>query len=289
LLSLPEGMRVLVAISILAFLALLWASIAIFRHIRRAHRRRRRFLESAGASLNAAPPERFVIAPAPTAPFSPEITFTDPEAPLPEVAFTDPEAPILEPMPPPAYQPYLRQAPALQVDAQQVDAQQTEVRTPPLQPVQPIPYAAPASEPEIPTSTNAFLDSQPPDPALSPLPAWPHFGFTPARPIASKEPIPYAAPPPSDSSASMAAARPSIEFQPPAPAVKPLYPSSRPPVMETPPLASPFAFHRSGQQPMPRSDRNYYNEDMGDLSDPAPAGSRPKVRIANSSNSDGSN
>jgi hypothetical protein len=49
-------MRVLVAISILAFLALLWASIAIFQHIRRAQRRRRRSLESSDTNLSPTPP-----------------------------------------------------------------------------------------------------------------------------------------------------------------------------------------------------------------------------------------
>ena len=257
LLSLPRRMRVLVAISILAFLALLWASVAIFRHIRRAQRRRRRSLESSANSLSPTPPDRFVIAPPPSATVAPEITFTDPEAPVPEVAFTDTEAPIPEPSP--AYQPVLR-----------LPERQN-------QSAQPILYATPAPEPTTLATTEGFLDTlpPPPDPALSPRPAWPHFGFTPARPVASKEPIPYAAPPSGESSAAVV--RAPIEIQPPAPAVKPLYPSAHPTIAEAPPPPPPPVPQRSEPQPMRRVDWAYFNKDMGDLSDPAPAGSRPKI------------
>jgi hypothetical protein len=299
-------MRVLVAISILAFAALLWASIAIYRHIRRTQRRRRRALE---ASLNnfVLPQPIAAIAPPVARPVVPEITFSDPEAPLPEVAFTDPRAPIRPPAAP-AFQPYVRQAeprpqsaPVLitLVDANphQVSSADEFVDTLPPPPSTPTATTQPVHAAAVPAPPAPPI---PRDPSLSPIPAWPHFGFTPAprpqpavkplpeddfheparSPMPSPEPIPYAAPPLSESSATVAAARGPIQIQPPAPAIRPLYPSSHPTLAEsTPPPPPP---PRQGQQPMRRADWSYFNKDMGDLSDPPPAGSRPRIRIPNS-------
>jgi len=296
LLSFMRLMRVLVAISILAFAALLWASIAIFRHIQRTRRRRRRALEAARNSLIPVVPVA-IVAPPPPPPIVPEITFTDPEAPPPEITYTDPEPPVRE-LTPPAVQPYLRQA-----EARQVEVRPTDPRT----------------QPEPAATAEEFLDTLPPpsSPALressfSPIPAWPHFGFTPSRPaqplrstittpaepeqaLAAEqaledqqisgriptpppEPIPYAAPPLTESSSSVTpAARGPIQIQPPAPAVKPLYPSAHPTLAESTPLPPPPLSPRSADQPLRRADWAYFNKDMGDLSDPAPAGSRSRI------------
>jgi len=275
LLSLPRRMRVLVAISILAFLALLWASIAIFRHIRRAHRRRRRFLESSQGNLNPVAPDRIVIAP-PVAALQdvPEITFTDPEAPIPEVTFTDPEARLPEPASAaqPAFQPFLRQA----------EAHPLATQPPTRLDLTP--------EPESKATQNEFQDTLPPPPpeprntSQSPLPPWPHFGFTPSRSTSSTdstEPLPYAAPPVTESSAAVTPDRTPLEIQPPAPAVKPLYPplNQQQPEAAPPPRPMP---QRAGQLPLRRIDLAYFNKDMGDLSDPVPAHSRPKTRSTSS-------
>jgi hypothetical protein len=294
-------MRVLVAISILAFLALLWACVAIFQHIRRTQRRRRRALEASRNDLTPTVPAA-LITPTPAAPVIPEITFHDPEAPLPEIAFTDSQAPIREPSPQ-AFQPYLRRS---------------EFHRPAASPV---PLVAHTLQPEI-VPAEEFVDTLPPPPnpepprdaAFSPVPAWPHFGFTPARPaqpfrapiiptaepeltLAAEqamedhqvsgrmpdppaEPIPYAAP--AESSASVTPARLPLVIHPPAPAVKPIYPSAHPTLAESTPPPPPPLPPRSGKHPVVRADWAYFNKDMGDLSDPAPAGSRTRVRINNS-------
>jgi len=283
-------MRVLLAISILAFLALLWASIAIFRHIRRAQRRRRRALEASASNLNPAPPDRLVIAPRPSAPIVPEITFTDPEAPLPEVTFTDPEAPIPAPTRP-LYQPYSTSPPEVH----------QPVPAPPVSVVAYTPQPAPAATPIAIADTVPPPPAAPRDPVRSPVTPWPHFGFTPSRPVPQPdivppeeddfrqwtptpfpppEPIPYAAP--AESSASIAAVRAPIEIQPPSPAVRPIYPSAHPTVAEaTPPAPPPISTtpQRPGGPAMRRADWAYFNKDMGDLSDPPPAGSRTRIPV----------
>jgi hypothetical protein len=58
LLSLANSMRVLFAISILAFAALLWASIAIVRHVRRARRQRVELLRSTSSNSSTTSPNR---------------------------------------------------------------------------------------------------------------------------------------------------------------------------------------------------------------------------------------
>lgn len=304
LLSFMRLMRVLVAISILAFAALLWASIAIFRHIQRTRRRRRRALEAARNNLYLYPAVPVaIVVPPPPPPVVPEITFTDPEAPLPEITYTDPEPPVRE-LTPPAVQPYLRQAEPRQVEVRPTDSR-------------------PQPEPEA--TAEEFLDTLPPptppaprDSSFSPIPAWPHFGFTPSRPAqplrspitipaepelalaavqaledqqvsgrmptSPPEPIPYAAP--VESSASATPARLPMLIHPPPPAVKPVYPSpyplqqgsQQPQAAEEPlPSPQPPVPLRPAHQPISRADWAYFNKDMGDLSDPAPAGSRSRI------------
>jgi len=314
LLSLPWLMRVLVAISILAFLALLWAFVAIFRHIGRTRRRRRRALESSRNDL-APTPDRAIIAPPPPPVGVPEITFTDPEAPLPEVSFTDPRAPIHEPASP-AFQPYVRpvetRQPASSATPIVIHNHKTEVALAD-EFVDTLPPPPPPSTAAIPPATR--------ESTFSPIPAWPHFGFTPSRqaqplrvpitapaepeqalaaeqaiedhqisgrsPISPPEPIPYAGPSLTDSSASVNPARLPMLIHPPPPAVKPVYPSAYPapppePVLEAEQPPRPPLPMRSGQHPTARADWAYFNKDMGDLSDPSPAGSRTKIRAAKS-------
>lgn len=300
-------MRVLAAISILAFVALLWASIAAYRHIRRTQRRRRRSLE-ASLSHYVPPPPIAVITPPVAPPVVPEITFSDPEAPLPEVAFTDPKAPIRIPTPE-VFQPYVRPvelrpqpAPFLitRVDTNSQHLASSDEFVDTLPPPPSTPVTAPTTVLSHALSPTPLPTPAPRDPTLSPLPAWPHFGFTPApriqpsvsplsdddvheavrAPMPVPEPIPYAAPPLTESSSTVASARGPIQIQPPAPAIKPIYPSPLPTLAEAappPPLAP-----RHPQHPMRRADWAYFNKDMGDLSDPPPAGSRPRIRIPKS-------
>jgi hypothetical protein len=73
-------------------------------------------------------------------------------------------------------------------------------------------------------------------------------------------------------------------IHPPAPAIKPIYPSPYPAQQEAeePPPSVPPVSPRPAHLPISRADWAYFNKDMGDLSDPAPAGSRSRIRIKNS-------
>jgi len=275
-------MRILFAISILAFIALLWASIAIVQHVRRQRRRRRRFLDSTAT----------LVSQSSTAPLG--IAHLSPAQSIPELSFTDLAAPPPPPPPPPqeteaaladelpteteAATSEPEATPALEVDvAPEPIAEAGTVSAAEVQPtVEPEPEPQRELEPEVSLATEEHLEAE----AAPELETQPeieqHYepDFTPEpeiTEIAEEQLETEAAPEP-----NIIASEPEA-----APEQEPVQAA----IPEPPPLVRPIRTgppkHPLAQlvQPLHRPDWAYFNKDMGDLSDPEPrTDSRPKIR-----------
>ena len=160
------------AISLFALLALLWASFAIAQHIRRARRRRRRFLES--------------TAPLPTAP---ELSFADPAAPIQQHS-APPPAPAAFPFAQPRE--YAASSITAAPEPEVTLAAEENLEEPQPAPYIPEPLSRPISsapEPEITVAAEDNLEQTEPEPIAQPAPEpvydeaakFPGFSYTKPR------------------------------------------------------------------------------------------------------------
>jgi hypothetical protein len=217
-------MHILLAISVLAFAALLWATIAIANHIRRARRRRRRFMESTAQ----------LAAQSPASPLN--LSQVIPKRSVPELSFTDLAAP-----PPPIPEP--------------------EVTAAALADELPTDTEAATSEPELTVAAEEQLETEVhPNPHFEPEPKAPIEAFVPEPEItlAAEEQLEDEATPPEPEHVSMRAS----EFEPlqPPPLTKPIRtgPPKHPLASLIPPIERPdWAFFNKDMgdlsDPEPRS------------------------------------
>jgi hypothetical protein len=272
-------MRILLAISFVALIALLWAMVAIMQHVRRARRRRRRFLES------VPPPAGHGLGLANIIPVTkvPEMNFKDLAAPEP------PPVPMDEPAIAPAHETYSTEAAAIEVAEPEISAQAEEqleaVSDPPrISAPAKEPLTEPATaeaEPEITVDAEDFVEAE----AAAEVVPEPHAeepqqaeadASSEAPQIYATNYIPYAAPAPAAASAANDASIATVEEHGPA---APGHVPATPRVVRSHSAKHPLA---SLVPQLNRPDWAYFNKDMGDLSDPEPRSVRPKMRPTNS-------
>jgi len=278
-------MRILFVISILAFIALLWATVAIVQHVRRQRRRQRRFLESNGTLAVQSTAAPLGITGLPSKTSIPLLTFTDPAAPPPPL----PPPPVPGPVAEVQQEPEASVADELPVETegatsepeviQLADESPTTAASPEPE-IAPVAEVQPAVEPEpeseITLAIEEHLEAESYTAPETIPEVQPHHepDFTPEPEItaAAEEQL-----------ESEPASEPDTLSVEPEPAPEPEATQST--IPEPPPLVRPI---RSGPpkhplaqlvQPLPRPDWAYFNKDMGDLSDPEPrSNGRPKLR-----------
>lgn len=225
-------MTILFAISVAAFVAIMWASISIARHVRRTRRRR---VETPTGVVPTFSPEAARAAEALAAGAWGRTSRPDwkaaPPPPLPEEAHPEPE-----PLPTPIRDFVPTMAP---------------LKRPEPQPIAP-PEPPPAREPI------AAAPAPPAIPAPAPIPSVPEIRFPlTSQRIASSAAIAVAR----EAALASAAAEPT-----PEPAPEPRSPQS-----SASQPATNFQLRRPpAPAPDSRSDWAYFNKDMGDLRDPEP-------------------
>jgi hypothetical protein len=277
-------MRILLAISFVALIALLWAMVAIMQHVRRARRRRKRFLES----VPAASEHGLGLANMVPATKVPEMNFKDLAAPEPEFL--------------PTFEPAIAMAQSDFVDSVQAEAAEPEISAAAEEQLEAAaappaifvpadePLTGPATadaEPEITAATEDFIEAEAAaEPATSETEIVPEHHeedphqdemdevdatCAPSQTFVTNY-IPYAAPAPAVATASIT---PSEDHYPAPPDHEPATPR----VVRSHSAKHPLA---SLVPQLNRPDWAYFNKDMGDLSDPEPRSVRPKMRPTNS-------